>query len=188
MTNKERILEISKNLGHSHIGSSLTALPIIEEIYRLKKPDERFVLSNGHASLALAVIKYGDSLYKGLIEDIISKNIHADKSWCDCSTGSLGHGLGIAVGMALADRKKDVHCLISDGEAAEGSIWEALRIAQEYSLNNLKVYVNANGWASYQSVDLNALEVRLNDFFPVNFIRTENPEGFEGLSGHYKKL
>lgn len=181
---KQRILEISKRLGLSHIGSNLTALPIIEEIFRKKKPDEKFVLSNGHAALALAVVMYGDEA-----ENIIKENIHADRNWCDCSTGSLGHGLGIAVGMALANRAKDIYCLVSDGEMAEGSIWEALRIAKEQHLLNLKVYCNANGWASYQSVDLDYLEKRIWSFgFQVDFRRTENPEGFEGLKGHYGKI
>ena len=118
----------------------------------------------------------------------IQGNIHADSSWCDVSTGSLGHGLGIAVGMALADRNKNTYCLISDGETAEGSIWESLRIAQEQNLTNLKVYCNANGWASYQSVDLDLLEKRLKDFFPVNFRRTKQEEPFTGLKGHYGKI
>lgn len=182
MANKDLILEISKRLGLSHIGSNLTALPIIEEIFKIKKLDEKFVLSNGHAGLALAVVMYGDKA-----EDIIKENIHADRSWCDCSTGSLGH-FGIAVGMALSDRTKNVYVMVSDGEMAEGSCWEALRIAGEQKLYNLKVYVNANGFASYQSVDLDLLENRLRTFFPVEFRRTINPEGFEGLKGHYAKI
>jgi transketolase len=179
----ERIIEISKKLGHSHIGSSLTAYPIIKEIFGLKNPDEKFVLSNGHAALALYCVMFPDDTDAKVIKD----NIHADSSWCDASTGSLGHGLGIAVGMALADRSKDVYCMISDGECAEGSIWEALRIAHEQRLYNLKVYVNANGFASYQSVDLDILELRLKTFFPVEFRRTKQEEPYTGLNGHYLK-
>src|SRR3990167_4169993 len=100
MNNTRRIIEISKKLGHNHIGSSLTALPIIEEIYRIKKPEEKFILSYGHAALALYVVLHPDD-----DEALpIKENLHADSSWCDCSTGSLGHGLGIAVGMALSNR------------------------------------------------------------------------------------
>lgn len=183
MANKDIILDISKRLGLSHIGSNLTALPIIEEIFKTKKQDEKFVLSNGHAGLSLATVMYGEKA-----EEIIKENIHADRKWCDCSTGSLGHGLGIAVGMALADRNKRLFCLISDGECAEGSIWEALRIAKEQNLDNLKVYCVANGWASYQNVDLDYLETRIKAFgFPVEFRRVQNPIGFEGLKGHYNK-
>ena len=178
----DKITEISKKLGRSHIGSSLTAYPIIKEIFAIKQRDEKFILSNGHAALALAIVLYGDDA-----EKIVKDNLHADKDWCDASTGSLGHGLGIAVGMALSDRTKNVYCIISDGECAEGSIWEALRIAQEQNLTNLKVYVNANGWASYQPVDLNLLELRLMNFFPVEFRRTKQKEPYVGLNGHYGK-
>jgi transketolase len=189
LTNKERIIAISKKLGHNHIGSSLTALPIIEEIFEKKKPDEKlFVLSNGHAALALACVMFEDDKK---VEEIIGKCMHPTSDWA-IPTGSLGHGLGIAVGMALSERKgekwdKNVYCLISDGECAEGSIWESLRIAHELNLNNLKVYCNANGWASYKEVDLDLLETRLKTFFPVEFRRTIQEEPFIGLNGHYGK-
>lgn len=181
---KRRILKISKKYGLSHIGSNLTAVDIVAEIYKKKKPDEKFILSNGHAALALYVVIHKDD------EALpIKENMHADRSWCDCSTGSLGHGLGIAVGMALSDRSKNVYCLISDGECAEGSIWEALRIARGQNLTNLKVYCNANGWASYQSVDLDYLENRIKAFgFPVDFSRTKQEPPFIGLAGHYAKI
>ena len=182
---QNRVLEISKKFGLTHIGSSLTCVDIISEIYATKKPDEKFVLSNGHAGLALAVVLFSDD---DKIGKMIQENIHADSSWCDASTGSLGHGIGISVGMALADRSKNVYCMISDGECAEGSVWESLRIASEQNLTNLKVYVNANGWTSYQSVDLDLLERRLKAFFPVDFRRTKQEEPFIGLHGHYGKI
>ena len=133
---KQRILDISKRLGLSHIGSSLTAFPIIEEIYKIKKPDEKFILSNGHAHLAHLVVMNPDHA-----EELIEKyGIHCShEAGCDASSGSLGHGISIAVGMALSDRTKNVYCMISDGECAEGSIFEALRIASEQNLTNLKV-------------------------------------------------
>ena len=180
---KERIVKISKQLGHNHIGSSLTAVDTIAEIYKKKKPEDKFVLSNGHAALALWVVTHPDDDEALPIKECL----HSDSSWCDCSTGSLGHGLGIAVGMALANRKRNVHCMISDGECAEGSIWESLRIAYEQRLSNLYVYVNANGYASYQPVDLDILENRLKAFFPVEFIRTIQEEPFTELDGHYAK-
>jgi transketolase len=131
---KKRILEISYKHNLSHLGSCLTAVDIIDEIYAIKKHNERFVLSSGHAGLALYVVieKYtkGDDL--GMVlginaEDIFNHHgVHPDRcSQCglDASTGSLGQGLPIAVGMALADRSKNVYCLISDGECSEGSVW-----------------------------------------------------------------
>lgn len=163
---KERILEISFKEKLSHLGSVLTALPAIEAIYDVKKPDERFVLSSGHAALALYVVLES----KGLVnaEDAFHHHgVHPDRcDQChiDCSTGSLGQGLPIAVGMALADRSKNVYCLISDGECAEGSIWEALRIGSENNLKNLRLVINANGWGAYQKIDIDKLVERIRSF------------------------
>jgi len=181
---KERILEISYERKLSHVGSSLSALPIIEEIYNIKKPEEKFVLSAGHSAIALYVVLEK----KGILKDIDKLNVHPDRGeGIDCSTGSLGQGLPIAVGMALADRNRNVYCLISDGECAEGSIWEALRIASEQKLDNLKVYVNSNGWSAYGEIDQDLLERRLKEFFPVNFVRTNSDFGdVKGLDAHYK--
>lgn len=146
---KDKILEISVRDKLSHLGSNLTAVDIIESVYEVKKPDEKFILSAGHAHLAHAVVMGKDEMPAG---------IHCDReNGCDVSTGSLGQGLPIAVGMALSDRSKNVYCLISDGECAEGSIWEALRIGAEQKLTNLKVLVNANGYSAYKEVDPNTL-------------------------------
>ena len=149
ITNKElkkRTIEISYEKGLSHLGSCLTAVDIIEEIYNTKKPDEKFVLSAGHSGLALYCVleKHGGRD----AEDIFDHHgVHPDRCrdcGIDCSAGSLGHGIGIAVGFALGDRSRNVYCLISDGECAEGSVWEALRISQEQNLTNLQLYVNIN--------------------------------------------
>lgn len=183
---KQRVLDVSYEHKLSHLGSCLSAVDIIDHIYSIKEPDERFVLSAGHAHLAHLVVM---EKYEGIdLKEALEHGIHCDvKAGCDVTTGSLGMGLPIAVGMALADRSKNVYCLISDGECTEGVIWEALRIAQEQGLNNLHVYCNANGYAAYQEVDVDLLEKRLHQFFPVEVIRTNN-EPFEGLEAHYKVM
>lgn len=184
---KKRILELSYKNKLSHIGSCLSAVDIIDEIYKKKKIDEKFVLSSGHAHIAHLVVmeKYGKKI--GKIHDIHCNT----KDGCDVSTGSLGQGLPIAVGMALADRRKNVYCLISDGECAEGSIWEALRIAQEQKLDNLKVYVNMNGWSAYGSINIPMLMIQLTWFFPnINLATTkvEHHPALKGLDAHYHVL
>jgi len=189
MNNRERVLEISQKHRLSHIGSCLTALPIIEEIYAKKKPEEKFVLSSGHAHVAHLVVM--ERLGLGNAEERLERaGIHCDTSvGCDVSTGSLGQGLPIAVGMALADRTKTVYCLVSDGECMEGSIFEALRIAKDQNLTNLKVYLNANGYGAYQAIDTNALVRRIEGFgFPVEVRRTDANLGTwaVGLAQHYK--
>jgi transketolase len=159
---KRKIIDISYKNKSSHIGSCLTAVNTIEAIYELKKPTDKFILSCGHANLALQVVLKE----KGLIKKI-PKDTHPDRltqSCVDCSTGSLGQGLPIAVGMALARKDETVYCLISDGECSEGSIWEALRIASENGLTNLKIYCNANGWGAYKSIVVEDLIDRFRAF------------------------
>ena len=162
---RRRIIEISYKAKFSHLGSCLSAIDIIDTVYKAKKKDERFILSCGHAGIALYVVlqKYG--IIKDL--DISKLHIHPDMNLrlgIDISTGSLGQGLPIAVGMALADRKRNVYCLVSDGECAEGSIWEALRLVVEQKINNLKIIINANGWGAYSSISLALLARRFTGF------------------------
>jgi len=189
MNNREKILDISFRHHLSHVGSCLTALGIIEEIYARKKPEEKFILDAGHAHLAHAVVleNFGGTPAEKSIE---LYGIHCDKrGGCDISTGSLGQGLPVAVGIALADRSKNVYCLVSDGGAAEGSIWEALRIAKEQGLTNLKVYLNANGFGAYRAVDVDLLEAQIRATgFPVEIRRTDPGLGTwaVGLQAHYK--
>lgn len=165
ITTRERLLKILYEKRSSHIGSCFSCIDIIDAIYQVKKDDETFVLSGGHAAMALYVILKRKGIIGSL--DIKDLNAHPDRNeeiGIDCSTGSLGQGLPIAVGMALANRSKNVYCVISDGECAEGSVWEALRIASELKLTNLKVVVNANGFAAYDKTDLPGLIKRISSF------------------------
>lgn len=187
---EKRIIDITFQEKLSHLSSCLSAHPIIHEIYNEKKDDEVFILSNGHAGLAL----YVELEYRYGIDPIMllhKHGIHPGKDLENklyCSTGSLGSGLPIAVGRALADRNKNVYCLISDGEAAEGSIWEALRFINVAKLDNLKVYANINGMSAYEYLDVDYLETRLKTFLPAINIRKSQPRDFDfakGLLTHY---
>jgi transketolase len=187
----ERIIEISKKYHLSHLGSSLTAVNIIDTIYKGRKANEPFILSCGHAFLALAVIL--EKYYKFDAEKLYLKHgTHPHRNLEDkiyCSTGSLGMGLGIAVGMALADRSKNVYCLISDGEAFEGSIWEAANVIRRYKITNLKVYCNWNGYSAYSKVELWMMS-NLMKIMPSINMKVDNVEkfGLTGLSAHYVTL
>lgn len=184
-----RILELSYNSNFSHIGSCLSAVDIIDEIYRIKKPDEKFILSSGHAGIALYVILEKNGLIKN--DDIKTLNVHPDRNprlGIDVSTGSLGQGLPIALGIAMSDKNKNVYCLISDGECAEGSIWEALRIKTDNKIRNLKVYANLNGYGAYGKIDSVKLIKRLKTFCPDIVIKKTNVEQLPFLKGqdaHY---
>ena len=187
---QKRILQITYEEKLSHLSSVLSAAPIIEEIYAEKKEDEVFILSNGHAGLALYCVL--EKVYG--IDPVMLLHRHGIHPGKDlenklyCSTGSLGSGLPIAVGRALADRSKNVYCMISDGEAAEGSIWEALRFVHLQRLENLKIYVNVNGMSAYEHLDVDYLVNRLKSFLPNINIRISQPIDFEfaqGLLTHY---
>ena len=190
---KKRLIDITFQEKLSHLSSCLSSLPIIKEIYEQKKDDEIFILSNGHAGLALYCVledKYG-------IDPVMllhKHGIHPGKDLENklyCSTGSLGSGLPIAVGHALADRTKKVWCLISDGECAEGSIWESLAFIKNKNIVNLQVYVNINGVCAYEYVDKAYLIDRLKSFLPsINIRESEIPryDFAQGILAHYYVL
>lgn len=196
----KRALDITYRHRLSHIGSVLTSLPAVAACYSIMDlSKDKFILSNGHAGLALYVVL--ESLGYGDAEDMLRVGgIHPDMSVNDvlkepmihASTGSLGQGLPIALGMALADRDRRIFCTISDGECAEGSIWEALRIKGENALDNLKVVVIANGYGAYSTIDTSLLHTRLLAFDPhISVIKMDLgadknlPPFLRGLSSHY---
>ncbi len=187
---KKRILEVKFKTNENHIGSCLTALPIIERIYSKIKKEDRFILSSGHAGVALyAFLEYKGILPRNKIFHLESHPKRNEKYKIWASTGSLGHGIGIAVGMALT-LEGEVYCLLTDGECAEGSVWEVLAIAEREDLHNLHIYVNANGWGGLDDINVDKLEERLNLFnLDITVVRTNSDFGeFKDLDSHYKSL
>jgi transketolase len=187
---KKRILEIAFKYKLSHIGSYLTAVDIIDEIYSKKEKNDIFILSSGHAALALYCIleKYENKDAEKLFNKHGGHPHRDEEDGIFCSTGSLGIGITVAVGRSLANKNRKVYVLISDGEAAEGSVWEALRFIEENNLKNIEVYVNVNGYSAYEKIDITYLETRLKAFLPRINIRhtTANQYSFlKGLNAHY---
>lgn len=162
---RKYILRISKTSGHGHIPTCFSVVEILYAIYKTirhdpKKPSwegrDIFILSKGHASLAhycvLAKFGYFDidevSGFGAFMSDF---GCHADRlkvPGIEASTGSLGHGIGLAVGMALALKIKGsdrrVFTVIGDGEANEGSVWEAVMVAVNLKLDNLTIIYDDN--------------------------------------------
>lgn len=190
---EQRIIDITYQEKMSHLSSVLSAAPIIEEIYARKKQDEVFILSNGHAGLALYCVL---EKYYGVdpVALLHKHGIHPNRDLPNhlyCSTGSLGSGLPIAIGHALATPDKTVYCMISDGECAEGSIWESLRFIADHPVDNIEVYANINGMGAYDMIDSEVLTMRLLSFLPRINIRISKPTEFEfasGLKTHYHTL
>jgi transketolase len=191
---KRRIIEISFKNNLSHLGSCLSAVDIIQEIYEKKGPKDIFVLSAGHAGLAWYVVL--ESLGGKNAEEIFNHHgVHPDRCMdcgLTCSSGSLGQGLPIAAGMALADRYRDVYLLTSDGEMQEGSCHETTEVMWREKITNLKVYVNCNGFGAYDPIDYAHLKRRYDAYYDQNiyFKDTSNvvndfPVWLSGQAGHY---
>lgn len=177
------ILEQSKRAGVGHIGSALSVADILAALYggtmRIDDPDDpdrdRFVLSKGHASLAL----YAALHLRGWLSaeqlstycsdgTLLGTHPEAALRGVDFSTGSLGHGLSLAAGSALAARLQSsprrVFCLLSDAECNEGSVWEAVMFAAHHDLSALVAIVDLNGQQALgytrDVLDLSPLEAR----------------------------
>jgi transketolase len=156
------ILEQSKRAGVGHIGSALSIADLIGAVFSVighcaptDSERDRFVLSKGHASLALyaALNQVGtltdDDLLAFCADDTLL-GVHPEHllAGVDFSTGSLGQGLSMAVGAALAasmqNAQRRVYAIVSDAECNEGAIWEAAMFAAHHRLANLCVLVDHN--------------------------------------------
>lgn len=187
-----RLIEISYKHKLSHLSSCITSLPIIFDIYNKKNKEDIFILSNGHAGLALYVI----------LEHFLNKNAeelynkHGTHPTYDiennifCSTGSLGLGLPVGIGYALSNTNRKVYVLISDGEAAEGSIWESLNFINNKKISNIEVHVNMNGYSAYDTLNIDNLSSKFKVFLPEIKIRYTDLRAFpileeKGIEAHY---
>jgi transketolase len=158
------VIQQSKRANVGHIGSALSVADIVAALYgdvlrlpALGAPDrDRFVLGKGHSVLAVyaAMFLRGDLAQTDIdryCADGSILGVHPDKELAgiDFSTGSLGFGLPVGVGCALAARlqgsDRRVYVLVSDAECNEGSVWEAAMYAAHHRLGRLTVVVDLNG-------------------------------------------
>lgn len=161
------ILQLCHKAKGLHIGGDLSSAEILVSLFQHqlnidpKRPDwderDRFILSKGHggAALYLVMAQRGymemEELFNTYKQHETRFGMHPCKELfpaLDSSSGSLGHGLPIAAGMALAakmdGKKHRVYCLIGDGEMNEGSVWEAAMAAAQFKLGNLVAIVDVN--------------------------------------------
>jgi transketolase len=153
-----RLLRMHFESGVGHIGGNLSALDILLCLYHdVLQPEDRFVLSKGHAAGALYIALWS----AGLLEEAELATFHKDGTRLSghppadaipqvlFATGSLGHGQGLAGGLAMAKRLARapgrIFCLTSDGEWNEGSSWESLIFIAHQKLANLTFIIDANG-------------------------------------------
>lgn len=176
-----RLLQMHFEAGVGHIGGNLSAIDLLMVIHHdLIRDGDAFVLSKGHSAGGLYVTLWT----LGRLGDDDLKTFHRDDTLLAAhpppagladvlfATGSLGHGLPLACGLALSRRLRGaagrVWCLMSDGEWNEGSNWEALIFARQHGLENLTVIVDLNGLQGFgttaEVADLRPLATKLRDF------------------------
>jgi transketolase len=176
-------VEMTHRAGSSHVGSALSAADLLAALYSgILRVDpaapssaerDRFILSKGHACAALYAVLAGRGFFpKSWLRDfcrdgstLAGHATHQGVPGVVVSTGSLGHGLSIGCGLALAARADAaayrVFVLLSDGECDEGSVWEAALFAAHHSLDNLVAIVDYN---KIQSLGAVAEVLRLEPF------------------------
>lgn len=205
MKNKERSLPGIKrdcvktilglhNKAHvGHIGTSLSCVDILIHLFFSRmKPQDRFILSKGHAASALYTVlaRSGKIPTKALRSYYAEGTSLAGHPPCNkrmngiiFGTGSLGHGLSLASGIALSSKftqkKFNVYCVLSDGDCNEGSTWEAALFSGHHKLKNLTVIIDRNrlqGFGKSKDVlDLEPLKEKWRAFnFDVEVARNGN--------------
>lgn len=163
---RRRILEISQQVQALHIASAYSCTEIVDVAYNLlmRKGDgggspDTFVMSKGHGCMIQYVILEERGILSREDMDLYCKaggrlGCHPDygNPGIEASTGSLGHGLSLAVGMAYAEKVKGkgglVYTVLSDGEVQEGSTWEATMMASSLGVNNLVAFIDNNDFQS----------------------------------------
>ena len=177
--------------GEAHLGGSFSMIEILLTLYEiiLKKSD-KFILSKAHASFPLCILLRS----KGLKTKITTHLEIDEKNGINCTTGSLGHGLPIATGMAFAKKylkkKGKVYVLISDGECQEGTTWESLLIASKHKLDNLFIIIDYNKLQALSKLqDALPLNNLLKKFqsFNCNCVEVKNGHNFKSLEKAFKK-
>ena len=159
------------NGGRGHVGPAMSLIEIMRVLYDdvlNVRPDEpawasrdRCILSKGHGCLALYALLADKGFFPIETLDTFCKTgsilgghpEHGKVPGVEASTGSLGHGLSIGIGMALAMRIRDsasrVFVVMGDGEINEGAVWEGAMTAAKHKLSNLTAIVDCNGIQSY---------------------------------------
>ena len=199
-TARRRLIKMHYDAGVGHLGGNLSALDTLLFLHHhVMNQDDIFVLSKGHAVGALYITLWT----KGILSDTELYSFHANNTrlpghpppntidGIPVATGSLGHGLPISCGIAIArklvNKNGRIFCLCSDGEWQEGSNWEALIFSRHHNLDNLVILVDVNklqGFGTtmevasmaslkrnFESFDLNVSELDGHDFNSLSTIQ-----------------
>ena len=166
--------------GEAHLGGSFSIIEILLALYEIAlQPQDKFILSKAHASFPLCLLLRQN----GYSPDVTTHLEIDPKNGIHCTTGSLGHGLPIATGMAIARKRLNqngrIFVMISDGECQEGTTWESLLIGSKHKLDNLVLIIDYNNIQALTPIDealpLDSLSAKVNAF---------NWDNMEVLDGH----
>jgi transketolase len=207
-----KLIEMSHAAGTPHLGSALSCVDILVAAYwRILKIDpanprdplrDRFILSKGHAASALYATLAARNFFSAAWLDTFAQHHSplAEQPAPGCApgvelaTGSLGHGLPVGLGIALAARihKQNFRVIVvmSDGECNEGSVWEAALFAPRHNLDNVAIIIDYNKWqATGRSNEVMALQSLREKFAAFGWSASEvNGHDMAALVGALSKI
>ena len=206
---RKRILEVSQSVSALHVAPAFSCIEIVDLIYSSlmkvsgsnENAGDAFLMSKGHGCMAQYVVleALGILPREELDRYCTPKGIlgaHPDRGTPGiiASTGSLGHGLGLAVGMAYAEKLKKtnskIFTLLSDGELQEGSSWEAAMMAANLELDNLIIFIDSNDFGGMDRMSQNHRAFYpLRDKFEAFGWESAEADGHDGfaMKGEYLK-
>ena len=177
--------------GEAHLGGSFSCIEILILLYeKILSKSDKFIISKAHSSFPLCLILRS----KGYNTKLTTHLEIDEKNGIHCTTGSLGHGLPIATGMAFAKKKMKkkgkIFVLISDGECQEGTTWESLLIATKHKLDNLTIIVDYNKIQALSKLDdalpLHNLSKKFKSF-NCETVNIKDGHSFSNLMAAFKK-
>jgi transketolase len=177
--------------GEAHLGGSFSMIETLISLYhKIIKKNDKFILSKSHASFPLCLL-----LKERGLKPKLTTHLEIDaKNGIYCTTGSLGHGLPIATGIAFARKIQNIsgkiYVMLSDGECQEGTTWESLLIATKHRLDNLTILIDYNKIQALtklkDALPLHNLYKKFQSF-NLNCINVKNGHSFTSLISALKK-
>lgn len=175
---RKELFEKFVEVKQGHPGSTFSMLEIVTTLYHggYVSFEDKVIISKGHATVAL----YPILKHFGVIPEEDWDNWGKNKNTClrvfgnisipgiDMTSGSLGHGIGVGAGMAIADPRSRVYVVISEGELYEGSTWEALLFVAHRQIKNMTIFIDVNNLIILGKTDdclrLNSIKDKLSGF------------------------
>ena len=193
---KKRIMDIGLKTQCGHVASALSCVEVLCKTYE-GDPKAIIILSKGHGALAQYVIlnelgKISDKELESYYQDggLSGHATLNKKQGIYASTGSLGHGLAIGIGYAIANPKKRVFVLLSDGECDEGSTLESFKLIKKLEVKNIIPLIDVNGLQGFGTNEWMLLPRHQLDAFHYYSTKGEGfGDGIENtVKAHYVKI